>query len=156
MPNSCLTTIGGGAFQRCNRLTSISFPPTLKIIEGYAFSCCVGLRCVEIPSSLEQIGDGAFAYLESKRVLFASDSKLERIGRRAFRGSYLETISIPASVERIGREAFAECIYLTSVVIPADSKLEDVDPEVFRDCPNLRIMKSPIRKTKTKSSCSIS
>ena len=55
-----VTSIGDNAFSVCLRLTSISIPSSVTSIEDGAFSHCVGLKDIEIPSSVTSIENDVF------------------------------------------------------------------------------------------------
>ena len=55
-----VTSIGGGAFQYCRDLTSVTIPNSVTSIGGGAFYSCSGLTSVTIPSSVTSIGRSAF------------------------------------------------------------------------------------------------
>ncbi len=74
---------------------------------------------VYLNDALEDIGDKAFkgcSNLELVRTLNAEEnSRLKRIGKRAFEGTPIETFEIPNSVETIDDNAFALTRKLTEV-----------------------------------------
>ena len=51
-----VTTIGGGAFDSCTRLTSVTIPHSITFIEPEAFFDCVALTSIYIPDSVISIG----------------------------------------------------------------------------------------------------
>ena len=53
--------IGGGAFQACYNLTSVTIPDSVTSIGNSAFSGCEVLNSVTIPNSMTSIGSAAFA-----------------------------------------------------------------------------------------------
>ena len=59
IPNS-VTSIGEGAFARCGSLTSITIPNSVTSIGDYAFSNCSSLKSIKIPKTLTDIGKDAF------------------------------------------------------------------------------------------------
>lgn len=76
------------------------------------------LTTVELPSTLEKIGDYAFYSLNNlKTVTIPSGSKLKEIGRGAFLETNLSSISLPSGLEYIGPYAFGDTP-LTSLTIP--------------------------------------
>lgn len=88
------TKIGDYAFSSCLQMTSINIPSTLSItsIGANAFSGCYQLTSFEIPASVTSIGN------------------------YAFRGCYgLNSITIPNLVTTIGEGAFILCNGLTSI-----------------------------------------
>ena len=62
LPNT-IETIGGDAFNSCGSLTSFVFPENLKVIESRAFGD-TGIEVLELPVSLDSIGDQAFASMK--------------------------------------------------------------------------------------------
>ena len=87
-----VTTIGEGAFENCDGLTSVTIPNSVIVIGPYAFGGCRNLPSVTIPNSVTTIGDGAF-------VLCGN----------------LTSVTIPNSVTTIDVGVFAYCDRLTSV-----------------------------------------
>jgi hypothetical protein len=112
------------------------------VIGRGAFSCCDALRVIQIPSSVEEIGERAFEHcitLDDVRIGCrfpgAEASRLRVIGRRAFRECFqLSVIEIPTSVEEIGEMAFADCRKLQEVRIGVRSKLRLIEEDAFRHC----------------------
>eukprot|EP00980_Cylindrotheca_fusiformis_P010734 scaffold2418_cov166-Cylindrotheca_fusiformis.AAC.1 len=51
---------GKGAFGRCEGLTKVDIPSTVKLIDNVAFLDCKGLEFLSLKDGLEQIGKGAF------------------------------------------------------------------------------------------------
>ncbi|MGI6033384.1 MAG: leucine-rich repeat protein [Coriobacteriales bacterium] len=70
--------IGKTAFSHCNRLEAVELPAGLERIEKCAFMCCGSLSHLEIPKSLEWIG------------------------ARAFFGTRLERLDLPAGLDHLG------------------------------------------------------
>jgi hypothetical protein len=69
---SSVTSIGYGAFGRCNTgLTSITIPSSVDSIGTYAFYYCTGLTSIKIPSSVTSIGDCAFGYCSGLNSIYA-------------------------------------------------------------------------------------
>lgn len=75
------------------KIESISLPPTIKKIAAYAFQNCRELSNIELPESVETIGD------------------------RSFWSSAIKTLHIPSKAQTIGQFAFADCDQLSSVII---------------------------------------
>lgn len=64
-----VTEIKSSAFAECKNLYSVSFPETLKKIGWRSFENC-GLKEVEIPDSVTEVGNEAFANNKSLRKAF--------------------------------------------------------------------------------------
>ena len=90
---------------------------------------------VEIPNSVEIIGNSAFRLCSSLEIVKMGDG-VKIIGDDAFYlcGS-LTSVDIPASVESIGDDAFAVCTSITSVDIPAN--VESIGDGAFSSCESL-------------------
>ena len=101
-----ITKIEGYAFSQNNSITSVSIPPTVRIIEESAFYKCEQLKSLVFNSDPEK------------------DSLLEEIGNFSFGDCInLDTVSpIPSSVRRIGNSSFSSCNKLTSITIETSSK----------------------------------
>ncbi|MBQ5973687.1 MAG: leucine-rich repeat protein, partial [Oscillospiraceae bacterium] len=59
---SGVTEIGAGAFQYCEKLTSVTLPDGLTKIGHCAFGHCTGLAKITIPASVTEIGNEIFDY----------------------------------------------------------------------------------------------
>lgn len=124
---SSLKKIEIGAFRGCDNLYSISFPSNgkLKEIEESAFSSCMSLLSIEIPASVEIIGNYAFSDAALASVTFATNSNLKIIGERAFQYLQFSSIELPASLETIGKEPFAYCRSLYYITLKRSPKSAD-------------------------------
>ena len=116
IPNS-VTSIGDGAFEGCESLTSIQIPNSVTSIGSSAFSGCSSLASIQIPNSVTRIGSSAFSGCTSLTSIEIPNS-VTSIGNYAFSlCSSLTSIEIPNSVTSIGDYAFSYCYSLTNVVI---------------------------------------
>ena len=80
---SCVTNVGGWAFDGCTSLTSITIPDSVTEIDWSAFEGCTSFTSITIPDSVTEIGWSAFEGCTS-----------------------LKSITIPSSVTSIGKNAF--------------------------------------------------
>lgn len=94
-----VTTIGEGAFIRCENLESIVLPNTLTDIMQSAFQNCVNLSSISIPNGVKTICSSAFAHCNE-----------------------FTTVNIPSSVELIERQAFRDCKKLTTIDVATDNQ----------------------------------
>ena len=101
-----------------------------------AFSSCIELKNITIPSSVKAIGDSAFrGCMRLVRVTFEKDSMIKSIGGYAFERCYnLESINLGESkqLESIGDYAFSECRELKSITVP--STLTNISSSSFWHC----------------------
>ena len=88
---SGITALSINLFRECTSLETIELPDSVTAIGDYAF-CKTGLKCYEIPNTIESVGGGAFMSCES-----------------------LTDIIIPSSVKSFGRSAFQQCSNLENV-----------------------------------------
>lgn len=112
-------SIGDGAFEGCDSLTSIEMPSGVTSIGAYAFCDCYNLTSVELPSRVTSIGEFAFWCCTSLTII-KIPSRVTSIGDGAFIGcGNLTSIEIPSGVTSIGFAMFKDCDKLTSIKIPS-------------------------------------
>lgn len=70
-----ISSIGSGAFYDCGKLMSITFNSTVDSIESYAFSGCSSLCSITLPDSLGSIGEGAFERCENLSTVYFKGTK---------------------------------------------------------------------------------
>jgi hypothetical protein len=161
-----LIKMGNQAFYGQKKLTTITFPASLKYIGAEAFSDS-GLTKIVIPETVSEIGERAFFMTPLSDVTLPKNMKiipdslflhckgltsvtfpegLEEIGAESFRGTGLTKIVLPKSITKISEDAFTNCSKLTEVVFPenADNILfaagkRDGIQAVFKDCPALSL-----------------
>ena len=97
--------IAGNAFISCQDSSiepfELNFPPSVEIIEPFAFNCCYPLSAVTFSEGLR------------------------RIGRWAFIGTSIECLEIPASVTEIDEQAFISCESLKVIKVKKGNKVYD-------------------------------
>ena len=169
--NSALENIDNDAFQVTTALNEITFaaPSSLKRIGTWVFYMS-GLTKLELPTSLEEIGEAAFKNNKNlKTVKIAANSQLKTIGNAAFAGntaletftfegaSKLETIStdafrgdtklthfdFPATVKTIGASAFNGTTSMTNVTFAAPSQLQKIENAAFQEASALQNITLP-------------
>jgi len=67
-----VTKIGFKAFYICEKLTSMTIPDVIELIDGYAFAYSTKLSEIDIPSSVKQIGTNVFAGTSISSVNFTN------------------------------------------------------------------------------------
>lgn len=130
-----LRRIGCGAFASCRNLEKIAFAEngSLKCIDKAAFESC-GLRELDLPEGLEEIGDQAFYYDGALREV-EFPSSLRAIGKKAFCKTGIERLFLNDGLEFAGVEAFACCPCLNCAVLP--NRFERIAESLFRGCMRL-------------------
>ena len=136
-----VTTIGDGAFEDCNNLTSVNIPDSVTRIGDSAFSGCSGLTSVAIPNSVTRIGNFVFSSCSGLTSVTIPNT-ITDIYSKAFYGcSSLTSVSIPNSVTNIGYGAFEGCCGLTSVTIP--NSVTNISDDAFASCIGLKSVTIP-------------
>ena len=134
IPNT-VTSIGFGAFNRCEGLSSITIPSSVTSIGTQVFAGCTKLTSIIIPSSLTIIGEKAFMNCTSLTNVTISNG-VTSIGDYAFADcTSLANITIPSSVTSIGNWAFHGCTKLTSIVTP--TSVTNIGNYAFQSCVKL-------------------
>lgn len=101
------------------------------------------LTSVTISSSVVELEYGAFQYCQHlKKVLFAENGRLEKIGSKCFSGTAIAHIAIPDSVRSLGYEVFNGCVHLKDVVFRG-KKLESIEGNLFSYSPNKTVVYVP-------------
>ena len=124
LPN--LESLGEYAFSGCERLAYVELGGSLEVIPGHAFNYA-GLRDIQIPASVTEIGDYAFAnnnFNDAGELVLPEG--LETIGSHAFyrnlatgTTSGFTSITIPSTVKTIGDYAFYNHRRLETVTVDA-------------------------------------
>lgn len=123
-----LEYLGKGAFAQSSKLETIDITNSVKLktIGDYCFEGCtkVGNRLdpiLNIPASVETIGDHAFNSDSFVEIVFGSNSKLKEIGDYAFASNskLSGALELPEGLLSIGNNAFYGTYSLNSVTIPA-------------------------------------
>lgn len=147
-------TIGVSAFLNCSQLQTVYFEPnsTLKEIAGVcsrkphgAFSNCITLSSIEIPSSVTTIGVAAFYGCSNlQQITFEKPSMLNSLnggGTNSFAMGFdygtfaqctsLTTIEIPANIERLHNPMFSGCSNLTTISFAEGSNLKYISSDIY-------------------------
>lgn len=132
-------------FRFFEKLQDAVIPLGVERIPGSMFYGCSGLERVELPPTIREIGDYAFAQCRSlKYVSLASLSQLRRIGTSAFENcEALEAVLLPASLEELGGAAFSGCTGLRRVDFAPGFQLAALPDHCFRGCKSLTALRLP-------------
>lgn len=165
-----VTIIEGYAFNRSTTLRTIEIPNTIKIVyTENAFEGCTSLQAVNVYNAgaavpLYSSANGVL-YLtsevaeEGKTLVFAPAAltgnyvvpgDVKAIGRKAFAGSKLTSVTIPSSVSSIGIYAFQDCANLSEVNFDLDFDAETdtelkIEESAFAGCKKLTSLTLPAR-----------
>ena len=110
-----------GAFSNTALTGTVQLPEGLKYVSGFGYTKITNIL---FPSTLEEIGSGAFYYCESLICEISLPASLKKICSRAFMNSAIKgNLVLPESLEDIGDNAFNHCNSLRgSLTIPKGIK----------------------------------
>ena len=160
---STLESIGESAFYECINLTSIEIPGTVKTIGVSAFDNCKNLekiilnkglqsigkcafrqhsnenstklKSITIPSTVTEIGDGAFSHLYGLTEIILEEG-LTVFGGFNYVG--VTEVVIPSSVTTINQNALSHCPNLKKIVI--GEGVTSIGLDAFDDNPKLEMV----------------
>ncbi len=95
--------IGDGAFAGCTSLVSVAIGNAVREIGNRAFAGCEALATVDVAagSELATIGDEAFSGTALTHFNFALCPSMEKVGKWAFAGTKIASISFPRNLSEI-------------------------------------------------------
>lgn len=128
-------SINGNAFRGCNALTSIELPNSIETIGEYAFHGCSGLKSIEIPNTITEIQVQTFYECTGLTNVVIPNSVIRIAGAAFYRCTGLTSIVLPNSVTDIGNAAFYGCSGLKKLSI--GENLEIMGGRVFDSCDKL-------------------
>lgn len=131
----------GGAFEDCKNLVKIDIPSSVETIGDWAFCGCSSLSKLTLSENLTTIGLNAFCGCEKLTSLKIPDNVLS-LGDYAFKGcSALTSVEFGSSLMSMGIDAFSNCTSLKSIEIPPDMTV--IPDGCFSGCKNLTSVKFP-------------
>lgn len=126
-------------------LRKVTFADGIQVIPQYFLSNITTLTKIEIPASVQKIGDHAFADCSNlKTVTFKEQdaSKLTTIDTSAFEGCSLMTLfKLPEGVTTINASAFKDCKKISLTDLPTG--LIKIGNAAFENCTMLRVGELP-------------
>lgn len=126
-------------------LRKVTFADGIQVIPQYFLSNITTLTKIEIPASVQKIGDHAFADCSNlKTVTFKEQdaSKLTTIDTSAFEGCSLMTLfKLPEGVTTINASAFKDCKKISLTDLPTG--LITIGNAAFENCTMLRVGELP-------------
>jgi len=122
------------------KMVSCHIPDSVRFLGSGAFSGCLNLKNIDLPHTLEEIGDSAFSETAISQIELPEG--IVAIPAFTFCAcENLEQIVIPESVKSIGKSAFKRCSKLAAVTFP--EKLEEIREEAFWMCSALKQVSIP-------------
>ena len=125
-----LRRIGAGAFRGCQRLARIEIPETVERIGDAAFYECPALWSVTYNAADAACSRSMFDRAVERIVL---GDRVRRLPAGLFTGNAgLTEVTLPQSVETIDAAAFYNCVNLSSVRLPEG--VTAIGDEAFAHC----------------------
>ena len=112
---------------------TFTVPDSVKEIGSYAFANVRGLKEVILGASVSKIGEGAFEGSSVQTVDLSRAGALTEISSRAFYGSAIGGVSLPASVTKLGDYVFAN----SAISSFEANGLKEMGDYNFMNCDNL-------------------
>lgn len=134
-----LQKLGGSEFQNCTSLVSVDLSKAVNIeeIPPYTFSGCSALEQIVIPSQIKKIGYGAFSNCTSlKADKVTMSENLQSMAGSVFSGctSFTELPDLK-SMTSIPEYTFSYCTGLVKVEVP--DRIQTIGGQAFYNCTNL-------------------
>ena len=127
-----ISRIENETFYNCTRLSDINIPESVNYIGNYSFAK-TGVKDIIIPDSVKYIGKGAFSNSDITSIKLSKN--ITRIEDNTFSNcANLSEIVIPNTVKYIGKEAFKDCKKLATIRIP--KSVDCIDRDAFSGCPD--------------------
>ncbi len=139
-----VSSVGEKAFYRCRKLKNLEMSP-VSSVAPYAFGYCAALGEVRLTEDVASIPEGAFYACSALRsVLFgeavnAMPSTVTELGKGAF--AYCESLTameLSPSLTHIEEQTFYGCAYLLSLSL--SDNITTVGDDAFKGCNNLKTL----------------
>lgn len=127
--NTRIMSIGKSAFEGNSSVKYVVLSSNVVNIDTSAFSRCKNLESIDMPG-VRSISPSAFKDSGLRSVELPS--VLENLGRYSFSGTSLEIITLPGSIVRSGDYVFSGCTSLKSVTF--DEGFPEVSSRMFSGC----------------------
>lgn len=98
LPDS-IDKIRAKVFYQCKNLKSVKLGTNVDAIEDSTFAECCSLKHIDIPAGIKTIND--YAFLNSGLESIEFHEGLLCLGRKAFFGTNIESIHLPASIKKL-------------------------------------------------------
>jgi len=129
-----VSSLGDCIFNACYNLTTAEIRCNLSTLPRYTFGHCNKLSSVSLPDSITLIDYNAFFGCSFTSINLPAH--LKTIGYQAFAGcGSLTQVELPNGVEEIGQEAFASCQSLANISL--SENLKKIGYKAFNNTPAL-------------------
>lgn len=129
-------SLGWSAFKDCASLTKIE---VYGDIPDRAFYGCSALTEITVKDSVRTVGEEAFAY--SGIPSFDFGGELVSVGKEAFKGSAITSLTLTGSLE-VGERAFEDCVKLETV----EYGLDILPERLFSGCTGLKSISIDVKE----------
>ena len=119
LSDSLVVSMGDHCFMNNTEVTSVVTSPPLWTIGEYSFIDCTSLESIFLNYALKTIEAGAFSGTSALKDVNLQDTVVTEIKANTFLNSGIEDIELPETCTKIGHNAFAQCLSLGRIKIPA-------------------------------------
>lgn len=133
-----INTIGFSAFENCVNLKKVELPDSLQFIGEKAFSD-TNIESIDIPLNVQTVENFTFKDCKNlKRVTFISANAA--VGESVFENCInLEEVTLPSELQTIRAFLFKDCYKIEKIVIPDD--VYSIEYGAFEKCSSLRAVR---------------
>ncbi|MBR6639711.1 MAG: leucine-rich repeat protein [Muribaculaceae bacterium] len=130
-----IIAVSDSAFYRCEGLTAITLPESLKTIGKRSFSLCLNIKSIIVPNSVISIDGAAFANCTSLESI-TLPNEIKTLGNfLLYNNISLKSIIIPDAVVSIRDNCFQNCTSLTEILFPEN--IAAIGHDAFLGCNNI-------------------
>ena len=109
------------AYTKCSHVV---IPEGVEEVNQYAFSGCIKMETLTLPSTLLRTRDNSFSSCTKLRSVIFPEG-FERCGTQSFmEDDSLTNVDLPSTLIDMGFETFVDCLNLRTVVLRSPQKLE--------------------------------
>ena len=135
-----VSVIENKAFYGCRKLSNLDLNNVVKI-GTTAFSGCESLKNINIPDTVDELGDAVFEYCSSLENATVGENVYSLPLRTFYECTSLNNVKLPEKLREIGDSAFYKCTSLEKIDIP--EKLTSIRNYAFDSCTSLKTIKIP-------------
>lgn len=117
------------------------FSGTITKIPSEAFKSSPQTGTIKFPSSIKEIGDGAFRASSDATIILPDG--LTKIGVQAFQNSSISHLEVGRSLKEIGTGAFGGCSNLSNLSISEESPISIIPVFCFMGCSKIQTITIP-------------
>lgn len=132
-------------FRKVDNLQRVVIPQMATEVPRSMFYACSSLSYVQMPQTIESIGEYAFADCkELDKITSLAYMRIKEIKTSAFENCIrLQQVDFPKELEYLGDAAFAGCTGLKRVTFTEDCRLKTISDHCFKGCSQLERIELP-------------